>query len=200
MANFNCGAQMAYKMRKRISRKLPSGVVSLAGHHRWVWLRSQKSCFCSRCHAVASYPLDSAADDLCPRYGTRAKARTTTLTLEQAKGEIFARNTGEQSVYFVKCHDFVMIGYSSVSVAGRISSLQAGTPYALALVGTISAPRSCEAYLHKRFAKQRVRGEWFTLDAELQSFIDAYVLGTETLHGYSVPVAYVTNQRAWTRW
>jgi hypothetical protein len=42
--------------------------------------------------------------------------------------------------------------------------LQTGSPVRLELVATLPGGQSREAYLHEKFARYRVSGEWFSED------------------------------------
>lgn len=69
-------------------------------------------------------------------------------------------------IYVVGC-----VGVRSVKIgvatdcAARLSSLQTGCPFPLALLWSQAAPNAlaAEKALHRRFSEQCVRGEWFNL-------------------------------------
>ena len=74
-------------------------------------------------------------------------------------------------VYFIYCGDQqnspVKIGVTS-NIEGRISNLQTGNPWVLvckALIPCIDKEQAykLESYLHNRFKKKRMNGEWFKL-------------------------------------
>lgn len=74
-------------------------------------------------------------------------------------------------VYFLQsdAHELVKIGVTN-NVKKRIESIQIGCPCPLVLAGIITkatwdAARALESRLHRHFAEQRVRGEWFRLDS-----------------------------------
>jgi hypothetical protein len=75
--------------------------------------------------------------------------------------------------YFIGCKvddeisPFVKIGRGDVEQ--RLSTLQIGCPYQLAIIGVTN--NYSETELHQRFNHLRVRGEWFRLDKELQRLI-----------------------------
>lgn len=80
-------------------------------------------------------------------------------------------------VYFVQCgHERgpIKIGYAD-NVATRLSKLQNGCPYPLSLLAAFATehPQADEHALHGRFARQRMRGEWFEWSAELSAVIAA---------------------------
>ena len=64
--------------------------------------------------------------------------------------------------YFILAQttSLVKIG-SAVDVLSRLRELQTGCPVELTLLGAVSAAKHGERDLHRRFAKQRERGEWF---------------------------------------
>ena len=77
--------------------------------------------------------------------------------------------TGPGFVYFVRVagSELVKIGKAG-NVAARLRTLQAGAPEPLESLHTVEATcqTGAETYFHRRFAAQRVRGEWFSLTAE----------------------------------
>jgi hypothetical protein len=54
----------------------------------------------------------------------------------------------------------IKIGYS-VKPDVRLADLQTASPHKLTLLGTISGTKDHESWLHKRFAKYKLEGEWF---------------------------------------
>jgi hypothetical protein len=74
-------------------------------------------------------------------------------------------------VYIAQCGEAVKIGVA-VDVGKRIRGLQTAAADPIRVLRAIRhsfrrVARSNEAGLHRRFAKSRVRGEWFTATAEL---------------------------------
>lgn len=63
-------------------------------------------------------------------------------------------------VYFIQAGDAVKIGYSS-GVTKRMQSMQTGNHHGLVLLAQISGDRALERQYHTRFAKFRIKGEWF---------------------------------------
>lgn len=72
------------------------------------------------------------------------------------------------NVYFIKCCD--KNGFTKIGVANdpyeRLDYLQTGCPYPLKVVSVIKCRNrkqayDTEAYLHKIFKRNKVRGEWF---------------------------------------
>jgi hypothetical protein len=63
----------------------------------------------------------------------------------------------------------VKIGRAA-DVGARLSALQVGTPHELRVLLVLDGDR--EAELHERFARHRIRGEWFAWCQEIRGFID----------------------------
>lgn len=71
----------------------------------------------------------------------------------------------------------IKIGYARDPIA-RLRELQCGNSKPLILGTYIDGNRGLERRLHVRFAKDRIRGEWFTSSKELREFIvDAWTSG-----------------------
>lgn len=68
-------------------------------------------------------------------------------------------------VYFIDCHEFTKIGYSSryPGGGGRHAQLATLMPYEFVLWAYARGPQSLERALHRWFATRRVKGEWFRL-------------------------------------
>lgn len=82
-------------------------------------------------------------------------------------------------VYFLRCGDFVKIGYSS-NLDKRVSAIQVGAPLPLAKLGVIRADtpmeaRQLEELWHWRFGALHVHGEWFRAEGELLDVISKEV-------------------------
>ena len=75
---------------------------------------------------------------------------------------------GSGYVYIIKCKntDLYKIGVSKAEPNNRLSNLQSGCPYEL----VFDSVYYCNHYgllereIHKRYSKQRYRGEWFKLN------------------------------------
>lgn len=80
--------------------------------------------------------------------------------------------TTHPQVYFVLCLDRVKIGWTAGSADGRMRVLRTTSPYEMELVYSCPGTRADEQAFHARFAKQRVRGEWFTYDGPLEDFLN----------------------------
>ena len=68
---------------------------------------------------------------------------------------------------------FVKIGVCT-DISRRLRALQTDTPFDLEVVCVFyNEDRVFEQKLHRRFLKQRVRGEWFRLEGDLVPYIEA---------------------------
>jgi len=81
-------------------------------------------------------------------------------------------------VYFIQGETtkLVKIG-QSVNPAARLRDLQIGSPDVLKLLAAVDGS---EKEFHKMFAKQRVRGEWFSLDDAMLMFGVTEGMGCDT--------------------
>lgn len=87
-------------------------------------------------------------------------------------------------IYFLKngggINPSIKIGITH-SLNTRIKELQTGNPRELILIDyftieTKSAAYAAEAYLHRRFAKQIIRGEWYHGDIDLNKLFKSIEL------------------------
>ena len=81
-------------------------------------------------------------------------------------------------VYFVQCNEYVKIGRST-QLPLTLRSLQRGNPYGLEAVAVISCESTermseLEADLHRQFKEHRIRGEWFFLCPEIETYIKTH--------------------------
>jgi hypothetical protein len=74
-------------------------------------------------------------------------------------------------IYFILDSDknCVKIG-KTTDLGKRLASLQVGNPTPLSILGVIDVIN--EKFVHDKFAKQHVLGEWFQADEELMAFIE----------------------------
>lgn len=86
-------------------------------------------------------------------------------------------------VYFIQCigpgHP-IKIGYAK-NVAQRLAEHQCSSPYELRLIRAVPGPRPLEREMHRRFAEDRLRGEWFKPSTDLLRFAhhcETYDAGT----------------------
>ena len=85
-------------------------------------------------------------------------------------GRAFRSNTEDvplrelnQFIYLIEAGDnqFLKIGFTR-NPSKRLSILQSGNPLPLCMVSLVKGDKQLEARLHKKFAKRKVRGEWFS--------------------------------------
>ena len=77
-------------------------------------------------------------------------------------------------VYFARAGKTgpVKIGYAKDDPEKRVKYLQTGCPEQLEILYVINkCVRTFEGFLHKEFAKYKIRGEWFTYSPEIDKFI-----------------------------
>lgn len=74
---------------------------------------------------------------------------------------------GRGSVYFIQDDKGrVKIGWTR-DIRTRLMALQSGTLDNLALLRVVDGSKTVERWFHKRFAKHRIRGEWFAFASEM---------------------------------
>lgn len=79
--------------------------------------------------------------------------------------------TDKREVYFLGWEGGpVKIGISN-SNADRITALQNACPYKLEIYATTKGGRALERVYHRRFAKHKLRGEWFERCSEIEAEI-----------------------------
>lgn len=90
-------------------------------------------------------------------------------------------------VYFVKCHDFVKIGYCSNNLDNRLLNLQCGNPYEIELLYVLeNGKKKDETTLQSYFSQYHFRGEWFHLTEEIHNFItNKYQINLSKNYGVS---------------
>jgi hypothetical protein len=96
---------------------------------------------------------------------------------------ITAAQKRKGTVYFVQEGDErgpVKIGFTSKEdVNQRMANMATGNSRHLRLLGKIRGGRIREKNLHRRFASQRIRGEWFSWSKELAAFIQGATSATK---------------------
>jgi hypothetical protein len=87
----------------------------------------------------------------------------------------FAGSAGSKGyIYFATDGEFVKIGWTGIwPPTARVAKQQTGNGRPLWSLGCIPGTQRAERGYHKRFARHRVRGEWFRLTPDLESFIRA---------------------------
>jgi hypothetical protein len=78
----------------------------------------------------------------------------------------YARKREAAVVYFLRCGNFVKIGYS-YDPRKRIEKIQIWSPHDCELMGIAAGGPALEKTLHKEFSADRHRGEWFRLTDRL---------------------------------
>lgn len=96
------------------------------------------------------------------------------------------RVTDEKRVYFIRCGEFVKIGFS-VRPEERLEVIQSVMPHEVVLIGHIPGARRRERELHTRFAHLHHRGEWFRLEPELRKAISTLIRGKGGSKPYGGP-------------
>ena len=83
------------------------------------------------------------------------------------------KNNSDFFIYFIQSEKggAIKIGLSK-NPEERLNELQTSTPYKLKLLAKIKGDISKERELHRRFARYRIRGEWFEASNELLSYIE----------------------------
>lgn len=121
------------------------------------WLRSYK--LSRKALRRAGSPFSDAYDDL-----EHWLAETATCKKKQpAKGLVYV-------IGMVEDAKAVKIGFAN-DVHGRRSTLQTSSPYALEVLVAMKGAKADERELHRRFATDRIRGEWFRRSAAVEEFI-----------------------------
>lgn len=76
------------------------------------------------------------------------------------------------SIYFIQSGNGpIKIGYTTVSQL-RFSMLQVGNPEPLKIIKILRGGREEETAIHKKFKRDRLRGEWYIPSPELLKFIN----------------------------
>lgn len=76
-------------------------------------------------------------------------------------------------VYFIGMegdHSAVKIGFAA-EIESRLSSLQTSSHHKLTVLATIKGTAKLEKALHRKFAADRIRGEWFYRTEAIEAFI-----------------------------
>lgn len=85
---------------------------------------------------------------------------------------ITADKSDEDFVYFVKCGEYIKIGYST-DVEARITGMMCDNPNDLELLACFHGNRITERILHESFSHCRHRNEWFHAGNDIYEFINA---------------------------
>jgi hypothetical protein len=107
--------------------------------------------------------------------------------------------TARQFVYFIQSGDAVKIGISN-DPKRRMVDLAYYNPVALELLGVLDGDVALERYLHDKFDKHRIRGEWFKLAPEILEYIRQNAASEEIRTSDSAtPTEVVALEGSWTR-
>lgn len=75
-------------------------------------------------------------------------------------------------IYFIQCETGeIKIGYTGGDPQARLETLSVGNPHKLTLLAAMEGGQDHEATLHRLFAAEHVRGEWFKPSEELLGII-----------------------------
>lgn len=82
------------------------------------------------------------------------------------------------TIYFLASETHIKIGFTTTTVPKRLKPIRQNHYQDLQLIGIISSvPRYLEKRLHGKFAKFRIKGEWFRRDPEIEEFVKNHHLG-----------------------
>lgn len=143
------------------ARTFPSAKSSGYVHYSAESLRSGEEWFSKR--AMLPGLVGIALDMILEKFGQSCCNLSWKATSALPPDHCLPKARATASVYFIQAigGGLVKIGVSS-SPQFRLASLQCGCPVELRIIKTIDVvPRTVETDIHKRFAKYRVRGEWF---------------------------------------
>jgi hypothetical protein len=73
-------------------------------------------------------------------------------------------HTHKGTIYFVRCGNFVKIGYTTTPVKQRILGLMTGNPFNLTVIGMCPGTFATERWLHKNMREFHHRMEWFRME------------------------------------
>lgn len=136
-------------------------------------LRRRQLFQCCKCKEV--WPSGQGKEDSiccgCLNRLTKAQRAADPGPSRKRRRASYARRKHSAVTYFVQGANLVKIG-TTTNLPERLVTLQIGSPVSLTVLGVTYIP---EAQLHKQFAQVRHHGEWFSLTADVQAFIDAYV-------------------------
>jgi hypothetical protein len=77
----------------------------------------------------------------------------------------------EPAVYFVKCGEFIKIGWSE-SWYSRIQRMKVDNPDHIEVLLVIGRPKIFEKTMHRKFAELRHRGEWFRDHLDIREYVE----------------------------
>lgn len=89
----------------------------------------------------------------------------------QAEPPTHPRHRAEPAVYFIKCGEYIKIGWS-VNWHSRIKNMEVGNPYPIEVLLVLGRPQIFEKTMHAKFHSLRHRGEWFKDDPRIRAYIE----------------------------
>ncbi len=126
--------------------------------------------------AMGSFPVQKFRE-FCRAHGVMGRRRVSTDGRRAITPEEYIEDQSDLLVYFIRAESSqIKIGISYDPV-GRLHDLRGASPVPLKLLGTIPGGIEQEIALHKRFAKQRLHGEWFAPEIRFEV---AEILDSET--------------------
>ena len=86
----------------------------------------------------------------------------------------FEAYEGQDCIYFVQAVQLklIKIGFSS-NVEKRVAALSTACPDELKILKVVRGGQEVEGQIHKKFSRDRVRGEWFNPSEDLLSYIES---------------------------
>lgn len=99
--------------------------------------------------------------------GTNADWWAQALSIGVPRDVLVYGGTEADFVYFIQAGDAIKIGLAR-NVAARLARLQVGCPLELRLVASLRGTRAVEQWLHQRYWRLSIRGEWFKHEGELR--------------------------------
>ena len=115
--------------------------------------------------------------EFCRAHGIMGRRRVSTDGRHAITPEEYIEQQTDLLVYFIRAETGqIKIGISYDPV-GRLHDLRGASPVPLKLLGAIPGGIEQEIALHKRFAKQRLHGEWFAPEIRFEV---AEILDSET--------------------
>ncbi|HVX77583.1 MAG TPA: GIY-YIG nuclease family protein, partial [Bradyrhizobium sp.] len=76
----------------------------------------------------------------------------------------------ETFIYIIRAGEFAKIGKSD-AWRDRVDTMQTGSPYTIVPLLVLRAPPVLERQLHRLFAEDHFRGEWFYLSEDIRAFV-----------------------------
>lgn len=91
--------------------------------------------------------------------------------LGQAEEACLVLRDKEESVYFVRCGEFVKIGYTRGVPESKMTEFKVGSPYDYEMLASVPGGLRLQRKLHRIFKEVHHRGEWFRMEGALVEFI-----------------------------